>query len=382
MEIRLALAEAKVSAMHSVLILRTIGRELFSMEKRPGFKASIRQSIQEKREEINLDSVRITMSSYLHPGQILPLVIQPAMNGVNLARWATSNRGYLQEELLKHGAILFRNFTLDTPSKFEEFACSVARDEELFDEYGDLPRENPGAKVYGSTPYPSDKSILFHNESSHTHRWPMKIFFYCVKAAEEGGATPILDCRKTYQTIDAAIVKRMTEKRLMYVRNFIEGLDVSWQQFFQTSSKESVEAYCRKAHIDFEWKSANRLTTRQVCQAVAKHPQTCEMLFFNQIQLHHVSCLDPNVKESMLSMFREEDLPRNVYYGDGTPIEDAVVAEISEIYNQLAVRFKWQARDVILLDNMMTAHARDPFDGTRKILVAMADVVHQKDVVS
>jgi hypothetical protein len=32
-----------------------------------------------------------------------------------------------------------------------------------------------------------------------------------------------------------------------------------------------------------------------------------------------------------------------------------------------------------LLDNMMVAHARDPFEGTRKILVAMAEVVSQKD---
>jgi alpha-ketoglutarate-dependent taurine dioxygenase len=210
----------------------------------------------------------------------------------------------------------------------------------------------------------------------------MKQIFYCVKVAEKGGATPILDCRKTYQTIDAAIIKQMTEKRLMYVRNFIEGLDVSWQQFFQTSKKESVEAYCRKANIDFEWKSENRLTTRQLCPAVVKHPQTGEMLFFNQIQLHHISCLDPDVKASMLSMFREEDLPRNVYYGDGTPIEDSVVAEISEIYNQLAVRFQWQAGDVILLDNMITAHARDPFEGTRKILVAMAEMVFQRDIIS
>ena len=64
------------------------------------------------------------------------------------------------------------------------------------------------------------------------------------------------------------------------------------------------------------------------------------------------------------------------------PIEDSIVAEISAVYEQLAVRFQWQAGDVIMLDNMMTAHARDPFEGTRKNLVAMAEVVYQKDIVS
>src|SRR6266566_8502256 len=156
------------------------------MEKRPSLKARIRESILEKREEINLANVSLTKSGYLQPGRFLPLVVQPALEGVNLASWAANNREYLRTELARHGGILFRNFTVDSPSKFEAFASAVSG--ELFDEYGDLPRENSGAKVYGSTPYPADKAILFHNESSHMHRWPMKIWFYCVKAAEQRGA--------------------------------------------------------------------------------------------------------------------------------------------------------------------------------------------------
>jgi alpha-ketoglutarate-dependent taurine dioxygenase len=209
----------------------------------------------------------------------------------------------------------------------------------------------------------------------------MKIWFYCVKAAEKGGATPILDCRKIYRSLDAGLIKRFTEKKLLYVRNFIDGLDVSWQQFFQTSKKEAVEAYCRRAGIEFEWKNEHHLTTRQLSRAVVKHPHTGEMLFFNQIQLHHVSCLDPAVREAMMSMFRQDELPRNVYYGDGTPIEDSVVQEISDLYEKQAVRFQWQPGDVIMLDNMMVSHSRDPFEGTRKILVAMAEIVADSEIL-
>ncbi len=348
------------------------------MEEKLSIKASIRKSIQDSREEINLANFSLTTSGYLGQGT-LPLVIQPAMDGVNLAGWASNNREDIRSNLAKHGAILFRNFAITSPAKFEEFALSVSETGELFDEYGDLPRDDPGVKVYHSTPYPADKSILFHNESSHMHRWPMKILFYCVKAAEGLGATPIIDCRQAYQMLDPAIIRLMSEKKLMYVRNFIEGLDVSWQQFFQTSDKRRVEEYCRKSSIEFEWKSANHLTTRQICPAVVKHPSTGEMLFFNQVQLHHIATLDPEVRASMLSIFREEDLPRNVYYGDGSRIEDSVLSEISDLYERIAVRFQWQASDVIMLDNMLVAHARDPFEGTRKILVAMADIVYQKD---
>jgi hypothetical protein len=58
---------------------------------------------------------------------------------------------------------------------------------------------------------------------------------------------------------------------------------------------------------------------------------------FNQIQLHHVSCLAPGVKQSLLSMMKEEDLPRNVYYGDGSAIEDSVMQYLNELYRQNAV---------------------------------------------
>ena len=339
---------------------------------------SIKDNLKAKRTEINMAAMELTKTRYFQPGQTLPLVIEPAIDGVNLQSWVADKKAYLHTELGKHGAILFRNFNVNTPAKFEALAQTVSSD--LFDEYGDLPREEPGAKVYGSTPYPADKSILYHNESSHMHRWPMKIWFYCVKPAEKGGATPIVDCRKVYQTLDKKLIARLTEKKLVYVRNFIDGLDVSWQQFFMTSKKESVEAYCRQAGIAFEWKGENRLTTRQLCDAVVKHPYTGEMVFFNQVQLHHISCLDPALRESMESMFQSEDLPRNVYYGDNTPIEDSVIAEISEVLEQCAVRFQWQTGDAIMVDNMMVAHSRDPFEGTRKLLVAMAEIMTQKEM--
>ena len=166
----------------------------------------------------------------------------------------------------------------------------------------------------------------------------------------------------------------------MYVRNYTDGLDVSWQQFFHTSDKSVVEDYCRRAGIEFEWKNGHGLRTRQICPAVAKHPRTAEMLFFNQLQLHHISCLEPGVRDALVSTFGEENLPRNVYYGDGTPIEDSVVEEISELYRQIEVKFRWQEGDIIMLDNMMVAHSRSPFVGPRKIVVTMGEMISKDDL--
>ncbi len=166
----------------------------------------------------------------------------------------------------------------------------------------------------------------------------------------------------------------------MYVRNYTNGLDVDWQEFFKTTDKSAVEDYCKKAFIDFEWKNDDSLKTRQVCRAVAPHPKTGETVFFNQVQLHHVSCLESSVRASLLAMFREEDLPRNCYYGDGSPIEDSVMQELLEVYRHSAVNFPWQEGDILMLDNMLTAHGRNPFAGPRKIVVAMGEMMSKEDI--
>lgn len=328
-----------------------------------------------KPKAVTLSQRTLVTSRPLSSDRSLPLLFTPAVDDVDLTGWAKENQPLLQRELLKHGALLFRGFSARTVAEFEAVAQAVCPD--LFGEYGDLPREKSGRHVYGSTPYPPDKAILFHNESSHMHRWPQKQFFFCMQAAPQGGETPIVDCRAMYQGLRQEIRAELRSKQLMYVRNFTPGVDVSWQDFFRTPDKAVVEEMCAQNGMECLWMGKDSLRTRQICPAVIEHPKTGELVFFNQIQLHHVSCLEPAVRESLLSMLGMESIPRNVYYGDGSPIDEATVAEIGELYERTAVRFRWQEGDLLMLDNMLVAHARDPFAGPRKIVVAMGDMISQ-----
>jgi hypothetical protein len=308
----------------------------------------------------------------------LPLIMEPATDAVDLADWVRSNRDYVAQKLHKHGGILFRGFNLKTPQDFERVAAGIYN--EIYSEYGDLPRESAGGKIYTSTPYPEDKRILYHNESSHMNRWATRISFFCVIAAKEGGCSPIVDCRKVYQQLDPAVRQKFEDKGLMYVRNFSDGLDVSWQHFFQTTDKSVVEAACAAQGFICEWVSDEHMRVKQRCRGVLRHPVTGEMSFFNQAQLHHVYCLDADVRSSLLSIYKREDLPRHVYYGDGTEISDAEMDHVGEIYERNAVRFTWHEGDMASLDNMLTAHARDSYVGPRKIVVALGDLVDGADV--
>jgi alpha-ketoglutarate-dependent taurine dioxygenase len=102
------------------------------------------------------------------------------------------------------------------------------------------------------------------------------------------------------------------------------------------------------------------------------HPRTGEAVWFNQAHLFHISSLPVDVKESLLSIFAPEDLPRNALYGDGSPIEPAALEEIRHAYAMEQVLFPWKNGDVLMLDNVLAAHGRTPFSGERKVLVGMS----------
>ena len=123
-----------------------------------------------------------------------PLIVTPAVENVDLAEWCTANKDELDGYLDRYGAIVFKGFGLESAADFERTAAAVSP--ELFAEYGDLPQESTTERIYHSTPYPADKTILFHNESSHLPQWPLRQFFFCVIPAADRGQTPLLDCRR------------------------------------------------------------------------------------------------------------------------------------------------------------------------------------------
>jgi hypothetical protein len=50
-------------------------------------------------------------------------------------------------------------------------------------------------------------------------------------------------------------------------------------------------------------------------------------------------------------------------------------------YRRETVSFPWQKGDLLMLDNMLVAHARDPFSGPRRVLVGMAEAVDREQVL-
>jgi alpha-ketoglutarate-dependent taurine dioxygenase len=326
-----------------------------------------------QRKAVRITPSAVVRYSYLDEQERFPLVIEAAMDGVNLAGWAAGNREQLETQLLQHGGILFRKFNVNEVSQFEQFARAISPDLLDYNERA-APRTEVGQKIYTSTEFPANQHIPLHHEMSYSHNWPTKIWFYCDQPAQQGGETPIANDRKVFGMIDPKIKERFINKRILYVRNYGEGVDLSWQEVFQTTDRSVVEDYCRKAGMEFEWKDGDRLRTRQLRPATVVHPRTGETIWFNHAHMFHTSNLESHVRDSLLAEFQEDELPRNAFYGDGSSIESSLLEEIREVYRQAAVVFPWRKGDVLMLDNFLASHGRRPFVGPRRILVSMAEL--------
>jgi alpha-ketoglutarate-dependent taurine dioxygenase len=322
---------------------------------------------------VRLSSEDLVKMDYLDPQKRFPLVIEPEASNLDLVTWAEGNREFIEARLLEHGAMLFRGFKVESVHQFEQFARAISG--ELLD-YREraAPRREVASRIYTSTEFPADQSIPLHHEMSYSHNWPTKIWFFCAKPARQGGSTPIANDREVFNLIDPKIKQRFMEKGVMYVRNYGEGLDMSWQVAFQTEDRSVVEEYCRGARTQFEWREGNRLRTRQARQVTVRHPKSGEEIWFNHAHMFHISNLAAEVRDALLSEFKEDEVPRNAFYGDGSPIESSVLDEIRNAYRNSAVIFPWRQDDILMVDNFLVSHGREPFVGPRKILVAMAEL--------
>lgn len=311
------------------------------------------------------------LCSFIKPDTQTMMVIEKQSN-FNVFKWVEDNKDFLEKYIIKHDGILLRNFGLGSISEFNKIVQIISPN--LLDYiHQSTPRTKLGGKIYTATEYPANRFIPLHNENSYTKIWPRKIFFFSIIVAEEGGETPIASSRNVYKSIDKIVREKFERNGIMYVRNYTNGIDLRWQDVFQTNERSKVNEFCRMCGIQLQWsESEPGLTTKEVCPASVIHPETLEPVWFNQAHLFHSSALSHKDLSLLINLLGENNIPRNAFYGDGSHIELEYLEHIREVYSKEKIKFRWQKGDIMILDNILTAHAREAFEGNRKVVVAMA----------
>lgn len=294
--------------------------------------------------------------------------------GGDAERWLASNRTRLRAGVTEYGALLVRGLGLDDRDAVASAAAAVA-DEPFTEREGFAHREVYAPGVYSSTAWSDDAPMCMHHELSYAQSFPRLMGFGCLAAGESGGGIEVADASAVAQALPAELVADFAEAGWQVTRNYHPEGGLSWQAAFGVADRAGVEAYCRAGGVSCEWRPDGSLRTRQRRSALLTHPETGRIGWFNQIAFLNRWTLDPDIREYLLDEYGEDGLPFDTAYGDGRPIPAEVVAAVNATYDAHARPVLWGPGDLLLVDNMSTAHSRRPFTGHREVVVAMGDPI-------
>jgi alpha-ketoglutarate-dependent taurine dioxygenase len=311
----------------------------------------------------------------LQPGK--PALLHAVPTG-GAPTWAAEHGAALRATALEHGAVLVRGLGVrdigETTDVFRALGTELMTEQEPF-----APRQSHSGGVYTSTKWPSHQPMCMHHELSYTLRFPGLMLFACLQAPTHGGATAVADSSAVLEALPADLVEGFEREGWLLTRTYNDEIGTSFAEAFGTEDRTAVESYCRANAIEYTWQPDGGLRTRQRRSAVVRHPASGRRCWFNQIAFLNQWTLDPEIREYLVDEYGIDGLPFNTHYGNGGEIGEGVVELLNSVYEASAAREAWQAGDLLLVDNIRSAHSREPFEGPREIVVAMTDATDLAD---
>jgi alpha-ketoglutarate-dependent taurine dioxygenase len=292
--------------------------------------------------------------------------------------WAAEHREALRAVVAEYGSVLVRGLELrdaaETGAVFRRLATGLMTEREAF-----ASRQAYADGVYSATKWPPNQPMCMHHELSYTLQFPGLLLFACLSPPTAGGATAVADSPTVLDALPTELVDRFEREGWLLTRSYNDEIGASFAEAFGTEDRGAVERYCRANAIEFAWQPDGELRTRQRRSAVVRHPVTGQRCWFNQIPFLNEWTIAPEIREYLVDVYGADGLPFNTRYGNGDPIGQDVVELLNKVYEDNTAREPWQAGDLLLVDNVRTAHSREPFQGPREVLVAMADPVRLAD---
>lgn len=354
-------------------------------------------------ENIRIRSLEDGERSYPTLETNLPLVITPKHDPgfAGLVHFVRSQGDLLRELVSKFGGLLFRGFEIPRISSFPEILSLMGY--KLSERYlgGLSPRHEIEKNVFTSTDAIDQLPLFAHNETTFQNNFPAMISFFCRKEPPQYGETPIFNCAAIYRSMPPDLLDTLIRRRIKYVRRYRKKnpliphrLSIGWQEMFGTYDKKELERLCRENGARCIWGANDSLKIETTTEPFIVHPVTGEKCFtIHLLNRHGVSEDIKNVKERVHSLwvlyglivtqlaFHFRLVPMTVSFGNGKDLGKKTSTQIRNAIWKHSVVFKWRQNDILILDNIKTAHGRMNAVQPRKILTAMGDMIHIRRTV-
>ena len=317
----------------------------------------------------------------------LPLMVEPATSALAnepaaVLSWFGEHRGKLEALLPEYGGVIMRGFAIPDTAAFNALIEGYQTDPHGY-AGGLTPRKNISGKVFEASRVPADQKIILHQEMGYLPKYPKMVGFYCYVPSETGGCTTIGDMRRYQAQIPDALLKSVKERGVLYRRNYRAPGPVNdpilalfrreWSDVLQVETREQAEEACRGVGCDPVWEDDGSLSMHYRSSGFATHSITGEETWFAQVQGMHFNAVRfAHNYETIAAAFPAgKPRPIEILYGDGGDIPEELVTPLYDILDRLEVNIPYQHGDFMLLDNIYTAHGREPFTGKRDVQVGL-----------
>ncbi len=322
----------------------------------------------------SLDVSPITLDSQRHDnGSLFPFILKCQSSAVgydDIDAWVAAHQSELDAQLSEHGAILFRGFPIANVEDFDRFIRAFNYPNFKYeDSLSNAVRVVKTDRVFTANEAPPEVTIFFHHEMAQTPVYPSKLFFFCEKAAETGGATPLCRSDVLFQLMQQEtpqFAKDCEEKGLKYTNvmpaanDANSGMGRSWQSTLRSETREQAEARLQQLNYTWEWLEDGCLKVITPVLPAVRELGGDRKSFFNQLIAAFKGWKDDR-----------NDPSKSITFGDGTPLDTAAVMKCADLADEITFDIPWQAGDVALVDNYSTMHARRTFTGTRKVMASL-----------
>ena len=294
-------------------------------------------------------------------------------------QWLQSVRHVIDRLIVAHGAVVLRGFPV---RETDDFVALTGEFPKFLGGYagGRAPRSAVKAHVMEATRLAASVELSLHSEMAYMRDYPKRLAFFARKIAAKSGETTIGDMRDLINDIAPETLDKLRTHKIRMATNYgpksdsLEGsyahMDLrGWNQAFFTEDPQEVEAICAQKGLEPIWNEDGSLTLLTHLEPFATHPVTGQALYRSGIHMRPQSQNDALTRE----IRARQKYPTGATLGNGEPLLPSELHQIDAACAARTVHWKWQAGDVMIVDNLQVWHGRNPYDGDRETQVALLD---------
>ncbi|KAI0406589.1 hypothetical protein F4802DRAFT_86210 [Xylaria palmicola] len=328
-----------------------------------------------------------------HPaGTAIPLALRPSKSGtddISLDDVVTTIKGLqskdklLTKKFALHGTLLFRGLPIRSADDFSRFVHAFGfKPHEIIGIVVDRPVLAPN--IAPANKSPKEALIHSHNESPQVPHAPEYIFLYGHKAPSKGGETPMSSSLELFQRVQEEMpgfINELTQKgilsRIIYKKEpqyqggstlkeafgkrIVDGDDLATRR---SKIEAQIARYGRGVHTSWEWLGDDEgiIVTHRL-PVIRTQPGTNL----------------PTLFTGLASLYTRKNVTEQLY-GDGTPIPEEYLKRLVAITEEIRVLHRWEDGDVLVYDNIIAQHGRQPWEGEQTDRVVMASLFDGDEV--